>query len=111
MRLPQSRATGNGCAARKAAPAPPYRLVVFGYLSRNRRLGAILEALAGIPEREQFRLDVCGQLWDEGHIRTQIESLGWTPLVKLLGFLPEGHGGAKAEHCGPGDQSALPVDG
>jgi glycosyltransferase involved in cell wall biosynthesis len=76
-------------AARKAAPHPPYRLVVFGYLSRNRRLEAILEALAGMPEREQFRLDVCGQIWDEGHIRTQIERLGLGSLVKLLGFLPE----------------------
>lgn len=76
-------------AARKAAPHPPYRLVVFGYLSRNRRLEAILEALAGIPEREQFRLDICGQIWDEGHIRTQIERLGLGSLVKLLGFLPE----------------------
>ena len=76
-------------AARKAAPHPPYRLVVFGYLSRNRRLEAVLEALAGVPEREQFRLDVCGQIWDEGHIRTQIERLGVGSLVKLLGFLPE----------------------
>lgn len=74
---------------RKAAPHPPYRLVVFGYLSRNRRLEAVLEALAGIPEREQIRLDVCGQLWDKGHIRTQIERLGLSSLVKLLGFLPE----------------------
>jgi len=76
-------------AARRAARCPPYRLVVFGYLSRNRRLESVLESLAGIPEREQFRLDVCGELWDEGHIRTQIERLGLSALVKLLGFLPE----------------------
>ena len=76
-------------AARREAPHPPYRLVTFGYLSRNRRLEAVLEALAGIPEREQLRLDVCGELWDEGHIRTQIERLGLSSLVKLLGFLPE----------------------
>ncbi len=74
---------------RKASPHPPYRLVVFGYLNRNRRLGEILEALAGIPEREQFRLDVCGQLWDESHIRAQIERLGLDSTVRLLGFLPE----------------------
>lgn len=76
-------------AVRGAAPRPPYRLVVFGYLSRNRRLEAILQALAGIPEREQFRLDVCGQIWDEGYIRTQIEQSGLNSLVKLLGFLPD----------------------
>ena len=77
-------------AARSAVPHPPYRLIVFGYLSRNRRLEAVLEALAGIPEREQFLLEVCGEIWDEGRIRTQIENLGLSSLVKLLGFLPEG---------------------
>jgi len=76
-------------AARRATPGPPYRLVVFGYLSRNRRLDAILEALAGVPEREQFRLEICGQLWDESHIRNEIERLRLGPLVNLHGFLPE----------------------
>ena len=77
-------------AARRATPGPPYRLVVFGYLSRNRRLDSVLEALAGIPERDQFRLNICGQLWDESHIRAEIERLGLGPLVNLHGFLPEG---------------------
>lgn len=76
-------------AARSATQRPPYRLVVFGYLNRNRRLGALLEALAGLREREQFRLDICGQLWDESHIRAQIERLGLSSLVNLYGFLPE----------------------
>ena len=76
-------------AARSAAPHPPHRLVVFGHIGRNRRLEAVLEALAGIPEREQFRLEICGQVWDEGYIRTQIERLGLGALVKLPGFLPE----------------------
>ncbi len=76
-------------AARSAAPGPPYRLLVFGYLGRNRRLGPLLEALAGIDEREQFRLDICGQLWDEGHVRAQIEQLRLGSIVNLHGFLPE----------------------
>jgi len=75
-------------AARSATPSPPYRLVVFGYLARNRRLGALLEALAAIGERTQFRLDICGELWDEGQVRTQIERLGLNSLVNLHGFLP-----------------------
>jgi glycosyltransferase involved in cell wall biosynthesis len=73
-------------AARNAMP-PPYRLVVFGYLNRNRRIGPLLEALAGLPEREQFRLELCGQLWDESHIRDRIEQLGLRSIVSLLGFL------------------------
>lgn len=75
-------------AARTAAPGPPYRLVVFGYLGRNRHLGALLEALAGIRERDRFRLDICGQLWDEGQVRTQIDQLGLNSIVDLHGFLP-----------------------
>jgi glycosyltransferase involved in cell wall biosynthesis len=76
-------------ASRSAAPGPPYRMVVFGYLSRNRRLGAVLEALAGLAERDRFRLDICGQLWDETCIRTEIERLGLSDLVNLFGFLPD----------------------
>jgi glycosyltransferase involved in cell wall biosynthesis len=76
-------------AARNAAPAPPYRLVVFGYLSRNRRLGAVLEALATLPERDKFRLDICGQLWDESHIRQEIDRLALGSIVSLYGFLTD----------------------
>ena len=76
-------------AARDGVPHPPYRLVVFGYLNRNRRMGAVLEALAGIGEREQFRLDICGQLWDESHIRAEIERLGLNSIVSLHGFLSD----------------------
>jgi glycosyltransferase involved in cell wall biosynthesis len=86
---PEARYRG-WLAARGAASGPPYRLVVFGYLSRNRRLGALLEALAGLGERQQFRLDICGQLWDESHIRMEIDRLGLNALVNLRGFLPDG---------------------
>ncbi|MGA2592372.1 MAG: glycosyltransferase [Bryobacteraceae bacterium] len=76
-------------AGRNASPHPPYRLVIFGHLGRNRRLGAVLEALAGLDEREQFRLDIYGQLWDESHIRMEIERLGLSLLVNLHGFVPD----------------------
>jgi glycosyltransferase involved in cell wall biosynthesis len=52
-------------------------------------LGAVLEALAAIGKREQFRLDICGELWDEGQVRTQIERLGLSSIVNLYGFLPD----------------------
>ena len=69
--------------------SPPYRLITFGYLNRNRRLGPLLEALAGMPERDRFRLDICGQIWDESHLRGEIERLGLSSQVSLHGFLPE----------------------
>lgn len=80
---------GRWTGIRREQQRPPYRLVVFGYLGRNRRLEEVLEAIGGFPERNQFRLEVCGQLWDEAHIRAQVERMGLAPLVKLLGYLPE----------------------
>jgi glycosyltransferase involved in cell wall biosynthesis len=77
----------EGAAARPAGE--PFRLITFGYLNRNRRLGSLLEALAGMAERDQFRLDICGQIWDESHLRHEIDRLGLTSLVSLHGFLPE----------------------
>lgn len=76
-------------AARNRTPGPPYRLVVFGYLSTNRRLESLLEALSRMPERGQFHLHICGELWDETHIRAEIERLKLEPLVSLHGFLPD----------------------
>jgi glycosyltransferase involved in cell wall biosynthesis len=68
----------------------PLRLIVFGYLGRNRRLDEILEALAQFPAKEQFRLDIYGQvLIDERRLRARIRSLGLRPLVHLHGYVPE----------------------
>jgi glycosyltransferase involved in cell wall biosynthesis len=68
----------------------PFRLIVFGYLGRNRRLGLILQALAGMPERDQFRLDIFGTILnDEEKIRAQIKDLKLSELVKVHGFVTE----------------------
>src|SRR5205085_8313217 len=36
--------------------SPPFGLIIFAYLSRNRRLDTILEAFADLPEREHSRM-------------------------------------------------------
>jgi glycosyltransferase involved in cell wall biosynthesis len=74
---------------RRRAPGPPYRIIIFGLLGTNRRLGALLDALASLPERAQFRLDIYGQLWDEGEVRGQIRLLGLQDLVTIHGFVSE----------------------
>jgi len=67
-----------------------YRLVMFGYIARNRRLEAVLQALQGMPERERFHLDVFGEILDnEDEIKSQIRELGLKKLVTLRGFVPE----------------------
>lgn len=70
--------------------ASTYRLVVFGYLGRNRRLEQLLEALASFPSKERFRLDIYGQvLIDQRHLRARLRSLGLKHLVTLHGYVPE----------------------
>jgi glycosyltransferase involved in cell wall biosynthesis len=84
-RLAQDRlAAGQICTE-----GPPYRIIVFGYINANRRLDALLEALAGFPEREQFRLNIYGQLWDEARVRHQVQLLDLQELVTVNGFVPE----------------------
>lgn len=73
---------------RVEASRPPYRLVIFGYLNPNRRLESVLQALANLPERDQFRLDVYGPLWNAEHVEDAIRSAGLTQQVHLHGFTP-----------------------
>jgi glycosyltransferase involved in cell wall biosynthesis len=69
---------------------PTYRLIVFGYLGRNRRLDALLKALAEFPQKEQFRLDIYGQVLDDNkHLRASIRALGLKHLATVHGFVPE----------------------
>ena len=71
------------------AAAPPYRLVMFGHMGRNRRLSAVLEALGDMPERDAFRLDIFGDITDARHLRSRIRKLGLGQLVQLHGYAPE----------------------
>jgi glycosyltransferase involved in cell wall biosynthesis len=73
-----------------AINGPPYHLIVFGYLGRNRRLDALLEALAEFPQKEHFRLDIYGQVLDDNkHLRANIRALGLKRLATVRGFVPE----------------------
>jgi SAM-dependent methyltransferase len=91
--LPYPTSTRSHCeqsgAASLRGKGPPYHLVIFGYIYINRRLDAVLEAIAGLPEREKLRLDIYGQIWDSDHVRARIEALGLQALVTLHGFVPE----------------------
>jgi glycosyltransferase involved in cell wall biosynthesis len=67
-----------------------YRLILFGYIGRNRRLNSIFKALAEIPERDSFQLEVFGSILDEEkQIRAEIKSLNLKNNVTLHGFTPE----------------------
>ena len=71
------------------AEAPPYRLVMFGHMGRNRRLNAVLEALGDMPERDAFHLDIFGDIADGRHLRSRIRKLGLGQMVQLHGYAAE----------------------
>ena len=71
------------------ANGQPFRLIVFGFINRNRRLDALLRALAQFPQKDKFLLDIYGEVWDPGYIRKQIQSLGLGRQVTLRGFASE----------------------
>jgi glycosyltransferase involved in cell wall biosynthesis len=71
------------------ANSEPYRLIVFGFINRNRRLDVLLHTLAHFPQKHRFVLDIYGEVWDPGHIRKQIQSLGLGRQVTLRGFASE----------------------
>jgi glycosyltransferase involved in cell wall biosynthesis len=69
---------------------PPFKLIVFGYLGRNRRLESVIKALADLPEREKFRLDIFGTLLDGAdNLRRLIREHKLSSLIRLRGFVPE----------------------
>jgi glycosyltransferase involved in cell wall biosynthesis len=64
-----------------------YRISLFGFLGPNRRLPALLRALANFSERDRFRLDVYGTMEGEEKIQQLIARLGLGELVTMHGFV------------------------
>ncbi len=75
--------------SRTVSHTPPYRLIVFGYLGLNRRLTSILTALAELPEKALFHLDVYGQIEQSDQLQSHIERLCLNSLVTMHGFVRE----------------------
>ena len=67
----------------------PLRFVQFGYTGPNRRLQQVLEALAPLKSKIDFRLDIMGSVWDPSYIQRRINELGLGQHVRLHGFVRE----------------------
>lgn len=84
-------ASRYGAPGRKPPP-PPYRLIVFGHIGYNRRIMSLIEALARMPERHTFRLDIYGN-FDSAHFRDTVEAAierhGLGEIVALRGFVSD----------------------
>jgi len=95
-------------------PPQPYRLIIFGHIGRNRRLDAVLEALAQLPAN-LFRLDIYGEIDDAKTLRQRIQTLelkqavtvhGYTPLAELDHALSAAHLAINLRYPTMGEASA-----
>jgi len=79
---------------------PPYNLIVFGHLGRNRRLDSLFEALSEVPQRDLFHLHIYGLIDEPKQLRQRIRSLKISDLVTLHGYANEGelHAALKNAH-------------
>ena len=67
----------------------PLRLLQFGYIGPNRRLFEVFEALHGLKDQVDFRLDVMGNIWNADLARDHLARLGLEDHVHLHGFVAE----------------------
>lgn len=66
-----------------------YRIVIFGYLGRNRRVDKFLEALGEMEERNRFQVDIFGQLFAEAEIVGAVHRFGLDEQVRIHGFVSD----------------------
>jgi glycosyltransferase involved in cell wall biosynthesis len=78
-----------GSNAARRTGGPPYRLVIFGFLGRNRRLASVFKALHQFPGREAFHLDVYGSVADEKLLRQMVSDFGLKSMVTFHGFVED----------------------
>jgi glycosyltransferase involved in cell wall biosynthesis len=87
--LPAEAVAGEAAISRPSNPNDSvYRIIIFGFLSPNRRLESILKALCDFPQKHRFRLDIYGSLPDENSFRQIVTELSLNDLVSLHGFVP-----------------------
>jgi glycosyltransferase involved in cell wall biosynthesis len=80
---------GSAYLEKRKRSGEPYHIILLGYLGPNRRLPAILKALALCPERRRFRLDIYGTIPDAEKIAQLACRLRVDDLVTLHGFASE----------------------
>jgi glycosyltransferase involved in cell wall biosynthesis len=65
------------------------RLVVFGYLAANRRIDALLQAIATFSDRHRLRLDILGHHQDPEMLHARVSDLGLKDVVRVRGFVSD----------------------
>ena len=75
--------------ARPARDHLPTRLIMFGFFGANRRLESVLRALGTYPDKNQFRLDIFGEIKKRRELERAIGKFSLRDLVKVHGFISE----------------------
>lgn len=76
-------------APKRNQSAPPYKLIVFGHLGHNRCLDKILDALAGLENRQEFRLNIYGEVSNKGELESWLDRFQVRNLVQMHGFVDD----------------------
>ncbi len=85
--LPLSTRFLADATVRTTASAPPHKLIAFGFIGPNRRLGSLLQALGALPEPGLFSLDIYGTVEDSVGIDLLIDRMGLADQVRVHGFV------------------------
>lgn len=86
--VPLSLVSDGVTEPRRVPARPPYRLIVFGFIGGNRRLDAVLRALAALPDPALFRLDIYGRIDTEAETEALIQALDLRGAVVRHGYVP-----------------------
>jgi glycosyltransferase involved in cell wall biosynthesis len=96
--LPYAAADANTFAAwsprsHRSAPkptaVPPFKIVVFGHIGPNRRVGSLLRSLSTMATKSKYRVEIHGLLWDEEQVRAEIARYQLAGQVTLHGYSPD----------------------
>ena len=86
---PSTTTTNHAANPAPFSPANRVRLVIFGYLNVNRRVVKFLTALAAMPERESFDVNILGTVFHRADVEAAIDTLSLRERVKLHGYVAE----------------------
>ena len=74
---------------KEVAGNEPYRIIIFGFLGRNRRVDAFLKTFSEFQQRSCFRVDIYGTSQTEEITQHLICELGLEESVTMHGFVDE----------------------
>lgn len=87
--LPEENVPSDEQARRQREPNESiYRIIIFGFLTDNRRLESILKALRDFPQKHRYRLDIYGTIENGDSILQMINTFGLKNIVTAHGFVP-----------------------